>query len=221
MAPRENTAHLLARLVAEYTNAPLGTSLKAFVDGADGYGSYGRIQALLRGHPEVRAQVDRIRVRLMRDGLAPRKPRQPQEATEAPAPIVTSTEPGRHLVEAPERVLSEREASWLVAYQSNGFQAIEACQVSGLTFEELEAALKEQSGPFIEGYRRAMRMRERTLEDAYVKMSLAGQDATARAALADNIKRLLPKSEAVDSASIYTIGMQGASQRWGQRFPGR
>lgn len=137
---------------------------------------------------------------------------------EAPVP-----EPVHEAVAAP---LTPAQEAWLLAYTSNGFQVLAACQAAQMGYDEFEALVRA-NGPFSERYRAAERQMKQALRDKYLATALAPTDFD-RVAVKELLKvyddTFNKTTSGTDSGAqnIWTIGlaMAGRKKVWADIFPG-
>lgn len=219
----EEVALAKARFVEAYRGAPRGTSVSLFCEENPEYGTLSKIRSWLARDKDFKAKVASAATVLHRYGKA-RKPGKKEEAPDAAAPPeVVPTLPA---APAPAPVpsaepLTEKQLSWLAAYQDNSFDTLAACKASGLTFVEFERLIQDQ-GRFQDEYKVLERMKLKQLEDRYVRMAVNGEDRQALVGLlkahGSQYAKIATGNEA-GAYNILTASLADAERRWSQVFP--
>lgn len=225
------------QFLAEYHKSPRGTSVSEFVR-QRGSPAYSTVMGWSKVEPEFKRRLQAIHREKYADVKVKRKlPIMAVDVrAEAPVSMVeplaqlaapVAEVPREDLHEAVAATLTPAQEAWLLAYTSNGFQVLAACQAAQMGYDEFEALVRA-NGPFSERFRAAERQMKQALRDKYLATALAVSDFD-RVAVKELLKvydgdTFNKPTSGTDSGAqnIWTIGlaMAGRKKVWADIFPG-
>lgn len=223
--------------LAEYHKSPRGTSVSEFVR-QRGTPAYSTVMGWSKVEPEFKRRLQAIHREKYADVKVKRKiPPLAVAVADAPAQgdlvgnlageaAAVAEAIGETPHEAVAAPLTPAQEAWLLAYTSNGFQVLAACQAAQMGYDEFEALVRA-NGSFSERYRAAERQMKQALRDKYLATALAPTDFD-RVAVKELLKvyddTFNKTTSGTDSGAqnIWTIGlaMAGRKKVWADIFPG-